>query len=155
MNFQTSFLICSVALLIAFISAAMCMKKKIKIAIIFSAISMICMVLGLCHNARDVTKSMKESYDKIIDEMEIKIYSLEEIETVVVPDVYYGEAEIANQRQLDDGTYEIRFVSNKESYVWIDDVEYPEDVPYLLTMNSNKTIDYKDDEIVVVWKDMN
>ena len=155
MNFPISVSICTIALLVMFISAIVGMKNKIKTAAFLMILSMICMLAGLTHNTKDVIGSMKETYDGIIEEMKLEVLPVDKIETVIVPEFYYEGAEIADQKRLDDGTYEIRFVANGEFYIWIDKVEYPEDAPYLLTMESNETVDLKDDEIVVVWKDMN
>lgn len=156
MEYSISLLICIAALIIAFISAIAYVKNKAKTAVILVALAIASMFYGVNYNTGSTIEAMKNSYSKVIEEMEFEISSLESIKPqVIVPEFYYVEAEIADQKQLDDGTYEIRFVANGEFYVWVDDVEYPEDVPYLLTMESNGTLDCKDDEIVVVWKDMN
>ena len=46
--------------------------------------------------------------------------------------------------------------SEVQLFSWIDMYAYPDDVPYLLTMDNKGTLNNPlDDEILVVWKDMN
>lgn len=89
-------------------------------------------------------------YNTIITEKDAEIESLNET------GIYYLGAEIVEQKALSNGSYKINFidVENGNVYAWIDDSEYFNDVPYLLTMDGKGTEDVTDDEIVVVWMDM-
>lgn len=68
-------------------------------------------------------------------------------------------AEIYNQYQNEDGTYSNVFrvdYSEVQAFIWISGKPLPDDVPYLLTMDYKDTPNNPlDDEIVVVWMDMN
>ena len=73
-------------------------------------------------------------------------------------DTYYAPAEIVSQKKTNDDTYNIVFcidVLYKYKYEWISDYEYPDDIPYLLTMDGNGTTEFTDDKVLVVWGDMN
>ncbi len=88
--------------------------------------------------------------------MEIEIAELQREEPVIIPDIYYVNAEIVEQKLIKDNVYEIRFMSVDEArvYVWTSETEYTDDIPYLLTMSSCGTTDNGDDYVVVVWKNM-
>lgn len=68
-------------------------------------------------------------------------------------------AEICDQYQNEDGTYSNVFgvdYSKVQCFIWISEQPLPDDVPYLLTMDYKDTPDNPlDDEILVVWMDMN
>ena len=68
-------------------------------------------------------------------------------------------AEIYDQYQNEDGTYSNVFgvnYSEVQCFIWISEQPLPDDVPYLITMDNKDTLNNPlDDEIVVVWKDMN
>ena len=68
-------------------------------------------------------------------------------------------AEIYDQYQNKDGTYSNVFgvdYSEVQCFIWISEQPLPDDVPYLLTMDNKGTPNNPlDDEILVVWKDMN
>ena len=68
-------------------------------------------------------------------------------------------AEIYDQYQNEDGTYSNVFgvdYSEVQCFIWISEQPLPDDVPYLLTMDYKDTPDNPlDDEILVVWMDMN
>lgn len=68
-------------------------------------------------------------------------------------------AEIYDQYQNKDGTYSNVFgvnYSEVQCFIWISEQPLPDDVPYLITMDNKGTLNNPlDDEIVVVWKDMN
>ena len=68
-------------------------------------------------------------------------------------------AEICDQYQNEDGTYSNVFgvdYSEVQCFIWISEQPLPDDVPYLLTMDYKDTPDNPlDDEILVVWMDMN
>ena len=68
-------------------------------------------------------------------------------------------AEIYDQYQNKDGTYSnvlgVNY-SEVQCFIWISEQPLPDDVPYLITMDNKGTLNNPlDDEIVVVWKDMN
>ena len=68
-------------------------------------------------------------------------------------------AEIYDQYQNEDGTYSNVFgvdYSEVQCFIWITEQPLPDDVPYLLTMDYKDTLNNPlDDEILVVWMDMN
>ena len=68
-------------------------------------------------------------------------------------------AEIYDQYQNEDGTYSNVFgvdYSEVQRFIWISEQPLPNDVPYLLTMDYKDTLNNPlDDEILVVWMDMN
>ena len=68
-------------------------------------------------------------------------------------------AEICDQYQNEDGTYSNVFgvdYSEIQCFIWISEQPLPDDVPYLLTMDYKDTPDNPlDDEILVVWMDVN
>ena len=68
-------------------------------------------------------------------------------------------AEIYDQYQNEDGTYSNVFgvdYSEVQRFIWISEEPLPDDVPYLLTMDYKDTLNNPlDDEILVVWMDMN
>ena len=68
-------------------------------------------------------------------------------------------AEICDQYQNEDGTYSNVFgidYSEVQCFIWISEQPLPDDVPYLLTMDYKDTLNNPlDDEILVVWMDMN
>lgn len=77
----------------------------------------------------------------------------------VIPEITYEPAELVECVELENGTYQMLFAvgeSEVQLFSWIDTYTYPDDVPYLLTMDNKGTLnDPLDDEILVVWKDMN
>lgn len=68
-------------------------------------------------------------------------------------------AEICDQYQNEDGTYSNVFgvdYSEIQCFIWITEQPLPDDVPYLLTMDYKDTLNNPlDDEILVVWMDVN
>ena len=71
----------------------------------------------------------------------------------------HSAAEIYDQYQNEDGTYSNVFgvdYSEVQRFIWISEQPLPNDVPYLLTMDYKDTLNNPlDDEILVVWMDMN
>lgn len=111
-------------------------------------------IAGNEYLSNETEHNIKNQYNEIIAEKNAEIESLIEENK---SDIYYLGAEIVSQINLNGATYEISFVDveNGNVYKWIADYEYPDDVPYLLTMDSKETDNVKDDEIIVVWMDMN
>lgn len=107
--------------------------------------------------SNETERDIKNQCNEIIAEKNAEIESLKAIIEKNKSDIYYLGAEIVSQINLNGATYEISFidVENGNVYKWIADYEYPDDVPYLLTMDSKETDNVKDDEIIVVWMDMN
>ena len=77
----------------------------------------------------------------------------------VISEITYEPAELVECVELESGVYQMLFVvgeSEAQLFSWIDTYTYPDDTPYLLTMDNKGTLnDPLDDEILVVWKDMN
>lgn len=86
---------------------------------------------------------------------QIRILSVDSLMvTEKVEDTYYGEATIMSQEIMPDGTYNVCWCVNYsevQCYVTYSDEKLNEDIPYLLTMSSNKTKTTLDDEVVVIW----
>ena len=156
MNQNTSVIICTISIVIAVAATFVNMNKKIKLSAALLCASLIIMLVGISINTQSTIKSMRVSYDKIINEMELEIAQLKEPKEEPVEDFYHEEAELVHQAKNDDETYRTSFAAHSSGYVYVinSDKEY-EDVPYLLTMKSNGTTDLKDDEIVVVWRCVN
>ena len=80
-------------------------------------------------------------------------------ETVVEP-MYYQPADLIDEYLGEDGIYHITFIMTENEndgniYLWDSEGILPDDIPYLLCMDSNGTEDITDDEILVVWGCMN
>jgi hypothetical protein len=77
---------------------------------------------------------------------------------IKIPDYYYQGAELLEQIQLYDGTYQVQFCvygAPGPIYLWTNESAIDEDGVFLLTMKSNGTTNLLDDEVVVVWKSVN
>ena len=76
-----------------------------------------------------------------------------------IPEITYEPAELVECVELENGAYQMLFSvgeSEVQLFSWIDTYTYPDDTPYLLTMDNKGTLNNPlDDEILVVWKDMN
>jgi hypothetical protein len=72
---------------------------------------------------------------------------------------YYADAQLISTEVIDYGNgddveYLMSFAINYsqvEIFTWLDDYQYYDDIPYLLTMDSQGTDSPLDDSIVVVW----
>ena len=86
-----------------------------------------------------------------------KIKTLNEVNSFN-SDIYYAEAELVSNDKISDDTCQIEFaVGNSEVQIFIitSNHQYPDNIPYLLTMSNNNTPnDCTDDKILVVWGDM-
>lgn len=124
----------------------------------------ICIVLAFAgivasnkYLSNETERDIKNQCNEIIAEKNAEIESLKAIIEENKSDTYYLNAEIFNQIDLNNGNYAVNFINTESGniYTWIGEYEYPDDVPYLLTMDSKETDSIKDDEIIVVWMDMN
>ena len=123
----------------------------------------ICIVLAFAgivasnkYLSNETERDIKNQCNEIIAEKNAEIESLKVIIEENKSDTYYLNAEIFNQIDLNNGNYAVNFINTESGniYTWIGEYEYPDDVPYLLTMDSKETDNVKDDEIIVVWMDM-
>ena len=123
----------------------------------------ICIVLAFAgivasnkYLSNETERDIKNQCNEIIAEKNAEIESLKAIIEENKSDTYYLNAEILNQIDLNNGNYAVNFINTESGniYTWIGEYEYPDDVPYLLTMDSKETDNVKDDEIIVVWMDM-
>lgn len=85
--------------------------------------------------------------------------TLPEAETVVEP-MYYQPADLIDEYLGEDGVYHITFIMTENEndgniYLWDSEGILPDDIPYLLCMDSKGTKEITDDEIIVVWGCMN
>lgn len=124
----------------------------------------ICIVLAFAgivasneYLSNETERDIKNQCNEIIAEKNAEIESLKAIIEENKSDTYYLNAEIFNQIDLNNGNYAVNFINTESGniYTWIGEYEYPDDVPYLLTMDSKETDSIEDDKILVVWMDMN
>ena len=97
--------------------------------------------------------------NEVVQEETKSIKTTETQQVQTIPEITYEPAELVSVTKLENGIYEMLFVvgeSEVQLFSWHDTYTYPDDVPYLLTMDNKGTLnDPTDDEILVVWKDMN
>ena len=97
--------------------------------------------------------------NEVVQEETKSIKTTETQQVQTIPEITYEPAELVNVTELENGIYEMLFVVGEREvqlFSWYDTYTYPDDVPYLLTMDNKGTLnDPTDDEIIVVWKDMN
>ena len=97
--------------------------------------------------------------NEVVQEETKSIKTTETQQVQTIPEITYEPAELVSVTKLENGIYEMLFVvgeSEVQLFSWYDTYTYPDDVPYLLTMDNKGTLnDPTDDEIIVVWKDMN
>ena len=107
--------------------------------------------------ADDIKKYEQQIQDLQNENAELKIKTLNEVNSFN-SDIYYAEAELVSNDKISDDTYQMEFaVGNSEVQIFIitSNHQYPDNIPYLLTMSNNNTPnDCTDDKILVVWGDM-
>lgn len=130
-------------------------KKSVLVAIICGALSLgIFIGIDVKENNEPIqsNETIQEEAQQPENTPENKYESLSGCTTHVA-------AEICDQYQNKDGTYSNVFgvdYSEVQCFIWISEQPLPDDVPYLLTMDYKDTPDNPlDDEILVVWMDMN
>ena len=100
-----------------------------------------------------------ETNEPIQEEVQSQQAQQEDIHEPLSGCTTHVAAEIYDQYQNEDGTYSNVFgvdYSEVQCFIWISEQPLPDDVPYLLTMDYKDTPDNPlDDEILVVWMDMN
>ena len=107
--------------------------------------------------ADDIKEYEQQIQDLQNENAELKIKTLDEVNSFN-SDIYYAEAELVDNNKISDDTYQMEFaVGNSEVQIFIitSNHQYPDNIPYLLTMSNNNTPnDCTDDKILVVWGDM-
>ena len=122
---------------------------------IAGAIGTVCLILfiGISLGVKATRNNEEIQVNEVIQE-ETKTQPVQ-----VIPEITYEPAELVECVELENGTYQMLFAvgeSEVQLFSWIDTYAYPDDTPYLLTMDNKGTLnDPLDDEILVVWKDMN
>ena len=160
--FITDF-ICPVLLVIACIAIivityySFCIQDEI-ISII-GIIGTVCLILfvGIFLGVKTTENNEENQTNEIIqEEAQLKT---EDIYEHLSGCTTHVAAEICDQYQNEDGTYSNVFrvdYSEIQCFIWISEQPLPDNVPYLITMDNKGTLNNPlDDEIVVVWKDMN
>ena len=160
--FITDF-ICPVLLVIACIAIivityySFCIQDEI-ISII-GIIGTVCLILfvGIFLGVKTTENNEENQTNEIIqEEAQLKT---EDIYEPLSGCTTHVAAEICDQYQNEDGTYSNVFrvdYSEIQCFIWISEQPLPDNVPYLITMDNKGTLNNPlDDEIVVVWKDMN
>lgn len=110
--------------------------------------------------ADDIKEYEQQIQDLQNENAELKIKTFDEINPSIssISDIYYAEAELVSNDKISDDTYQMEFaVGNSEVQIFIitSNHQYPNNIPYLLTMSNNNTPnDCTDDKILVVWGDM-
>ena len=107
--------------------------------------------------ADDIKEYEQQIQDLQNENAELKIKTLNEVKSFN-SDIYYAEAELVSNDKSSDETYQMEFaVGNSEVQIFIitSNHQYPDNIPYLLTISNNNTPnDCTDDKILVVWGDM-
>ena len=122
---------------------------------IIGFIELVCILILIVFFARIKTVEEKNEiqFNKPAETVEVQQ------QVQVIPEITYEPAELVECTELENGEYEMLFAvgeSEVQLFSWIDMYAYPDDVPYLLTMDNKGTPNNPlDDEILVVWKDMN
>ena len=122
---------------------------------IAGAIGTVCLILfiGISLGVKATENNKEIQVNEVIQE-ETKTQPVQ-----VIPEITYEPAELVECVELENGAYQMLFTvgeSEVQLFSWIDTYTYPDDTPYLLTMDNKGTLnDPLDDEILVVWKDMN
>ena len=110
--------------------------------------------------ADDIKEYEQQIQDLQNENAELKIKTFDEVNPSIssISDIYYAEAELVSNDKISDDTYQMEFaVGNSEVQIFVitSNYQYPDDIPYLLTMSNNNTPnDCTDDKILVVWGDM-
>lgn len=110
--------------------------------------------------ADDIKEYEQQIQDLQNENAELKIKTFDEVNPSIssISDIYYAEAELVSNDKISDDTYQMEFaVGNSEVQIFVitSNYQYPNDIPYLLTMSNNNTPnDCTDDKILVVWGDM-
>ena len=122
---------------------------------IAGAIGTVCLILfiGISLGVKATGNNEEIQVNEVIQE-EVQSQPVQ-----VIPEITYEPAELVECVELENGTYQMLFAvgeSEVQLFSWVDTYTYPDDTPYLLTMDNKGTLnDPLDDEILVVWKDMN
>ena len=122
------------------------------------ACTLMAVVLFFVINTKENDKTI-ETNEPIQEEVQSQQAQPEDIYEPLSGCTTHVAAEIYDQYQNEDGTYSNVFgvdYSEVQCFIWISEQPLPDDVPYLLTMDYKDTPDNPlDDEILVVWMDMN
>ena len=122
---------------------------------IIGFIELVCILILIVFSARIKTVEEKNEIQFNEPAKTVEVQQQEQ----VIPEITYEPAELVECTELENGEYEMLFAvgeSEVQLFSWIDMYAYPDDVPYLLTMDNKGTPNNPlDDEILVVWKDMN
>ncbi len=122
---------------------------------IIGFIELVCILILIVFSAR--IKAVEEKNEIQFNEPAETVEVQQQVQ--VIPEITYEPAELVECTELENGAYEMLFAvgeSEVQLFSWIDMYAYPNDVPYLLTMDNKGTPNNPlDDEILVVWKDMN
>lgn len=122
---------------------------------IIGFIELVCILILIVFSAR--IKAVEEKNEIQFNEPAETVEVQQQVQ--VIPEITYEPAELVECTELENGAYEMLFAvgeSEVQLFSWIDMYAYPDDVPYLLTMDNKGTLNNPlDDEILVVWKDMN
>ena len=122
------------------------------------AYALMVVVLFFVINTKENNKVI-ETNEPIQEEVQSQQAQPEDIYEPLSGCTTHVAAEIYDQYQNEDGTYSNVFgvdYSEVQCFIWISEQPLPDDVPYLLTMDYKDTLNNPlDDEILVVWMDMN
>ena len=125
---------------------------------VITVLLLICAVSNSVYTVKNQAVKAREEYNAMVAQKDAEIEKVKEqyVDNAFWKEDYCVPAELNKQVEQENGTYKVIFVvASKLYYEWIADYEYPEDIPYMLTMDGNDTPDFEDDKILVVWADMN
>lgn len=128
---------------------------------IAGAVGAICLIffIGISLGLKATGNNEPIQPNEVVQEETKSIETTKTQPAQVISEITYEPAELVECVELENGAYEMLFAigeSEVQLFSWIDTYTYPDDTPYLLTMDNKGTLnDPLDDEILVVWKDMN
>lgn len=128
---------------------------------IAGAIGTVCLILfiGISLGVKATGNNEAIQPNEVVQEETKTIETTKTQPVQLIPEITYEPAELVECVELENGIYQMLFAvgeSEVQLFSWIDTYTYPDDTPYLLTMDNKGTLnDPLDDEILVVWKDMN
>lgn len=148
----------ALSIVIVYIASYLYFEKDSQISLLICLCAIFGVFASIWYASQAAEQNMQKAFQNVLSSMktEEKIECKKEI-----PELYYKEAELAFSEKQDDGTYKIQFfvqgtgAKKYERYEIVSDKEYDNTVPYLLTIISHGTESTSDDELAVVWKDMN
>ena len=152
-------IVTGVAIILTIYGTCLIYDNLAKTSVVYGiACALMAVVLFFVVNTKENDKVI-ETNEPIQEEVQSQQAQPEDIYEPLSGCTTHVAAEIYDQYQNEDGTYSNVFgvdYSEVQCFIWISEQPLPDDVPYLLTMDYKDTLNNPlDDEILVVWMDMN